>query len=94
MDGTFAILLVVAVLLASWRFAFVAFVLGGVVSYISMLMIVHDLANRDDPMFGGGIAFGITGLSCSLVLVSIALAGRAVRQRRAERERLPHARVI
>lgn len=94
MDGTFAILLLVAVLLATWRYAFVAFILGGIVSYISVLMIVQDLANRDDPMFGGGIAFGITGLCCSLVLVAIALAGRAVRQRRAERDQFPRARVI
>lgn len=94
MDTTFAIFLLVAVVAASWRFAFVAFILGGVVSYISVLLIVQDVANRDDYMFGSGIVFGFTGLCCSLVLLAIALGGRYVRHKREERDRFPRARVI
>ncbi len=94
MDFTFAMFLVVTVVLASWRFSFVAYILGGVVSYISVLLLVQDIANRDDYMFGSGIVFGLTGLCCSLVLVAIALAGRHVRHKREERARFPHARVI
>ena len=94
MDLTFGIFLVTSLVIASWKWSFVAYVLGGVIAYISSLLIVSDLANHDDFFYGEGITFGIAGCSASLVLVAIAITGRSVRRSRAERARVPEARLL
>jgi ABC-type uncharacterized transport system permease subunit len=98
MEGFAALGVVVTLMIVSWKWPWVSWVLATVIGILAVAIIVVDESRHDDFLDGIGTIIGGIGLLYAAVLVGLGFAGRYLRKRRAEaareRDRLAPARVI